>query len=40
MKLVPIRIKTRQGETYSIVRSKWTETGSPFVHQLNREGKV
>ena len=40
MKLVPIRIKTRQGKTYSIIRSKWTETGRAFIHQLNREGKV
>lgn len=39
-KLVPILIETRKGNTYSIVRSKWTETGRAFIHQLSREGKL
>lgn len=39
-KLVPVLIETRKGTTYSIVKSKWTETGRAFIHQLNREGKI
>lgn len=39
-KLVPIQIKTREGKAYSIVRSKWTEKGRAFIHQLSREGKI
>lgn len=39
-KLVPVLIKNRKGNTYSIVKNKWTETGRAFIHQLNREGKL
>lgn len=39
-KLIPILVKTRNGKVYSMVKSKWTETGREFIHQMNREGKI
>lgn len=39
-KLIPILVKTRNGNVYSMVKSKWTETGREFIHQMNREGKI
>lgn len=39
-KLTPIQVKTRNGKVYSIVKSKWTETGREFIHQMSREGKI
>lgn len=39
-KLIPILVKTRNGKVYSMVKSKWTETGREFIHQMNRESKI
>lgn len=39
-KLVPGQLENRNGDTYSIVNSRWTEKGRAFIHQLKREGKI
>ena len=39
-KLVPGQLENRNGDTYPIVNSRWTEKGRAFIHQLKREGKV
>lgn len=39
-KLVPGQLENRNGDTYPIVNSRWTEKGRAFIHQLKREGKI
>lgn len=39
-KLVPGQLENRNGDTYSIVNSRWTEKGRAFIHRLKREGKI
>lgn len=39
-KIVSEQLENRNGNTYSIVNSRWTEKGRAFIHQLKREGKI
>lgn len=38
-KIVPALIEKRNGDTYWGAKSRWTEKGRAFIHQLKREGK-